>query len=122
MDCRDVGDAIGVAHRLAAVDGHTKRWTQQRSRGCRPEADDDVGLNGRDLGIEPRPARANLAGAGLRVDALLAFRHPLEVLDGVRDVHTRPIDTSGLERAIEQTAGRTHEWLAGKVLVVSRLL
>jgi hypothetical protein len=56
------------------------------------------------------------------VDAALALRPELEVLDGVRDVRRRPVDAGRLERLVEQPAGRPDERPARPVLLVAGLL
>ena len=79
-------------------------------------------LHERDLGVEPRPAGRDLAGVRLLVDAPLAARLPLEVLDDVGDVDLRAVDPRLRERPIEQRAGRTDERMAAQILGVARLL
>jgi len=44
------------------------------------------------------------------------------VFDRVGDVDLAPVDAHLLERLIEETSGRTDEWLAFNVLAVARLL
>jgi len=59
---------------------------------------------------------------GLGVDAALATRLPLEVLDGVGDVDLLPGDARLGQRFVEHLSRRSHERLARQVLLVSRLL
>src|SRR5437868_3027727 len=56
------------------------------------------------------------------MDAALAARLPLEVLDHVRHVRLTPVYASLVERAIQHLPRRTHEWCTGHVLAVARLL
>jgi hypothetical protein len=56
------------------------------------------------------------------VDAPLAARLPLEVLDRVRHVGARPIDPRRLERVVEDAPRRADERPAGLVLLIARLL
>src|SRR6185369_13341246 len=64
----------------------------------------------------------DLARRGLLVDAPLAARCPLEVLDRVRDIERAPVEPGLAKRAVEQSTGRPHEGTPGKVLVVAGLL
>jgi hypothetical protein len=56
------------------------------------------------------------------VDAPLAARRPLEVLDRIRHPAAVPRDVGVGESAIEQPPGRADERTAGSILVVARLL
>ena len=96
--------------RAAAVTLNAR--AEQRLRRGRAEADDHARLDQRDLGVEPRPAGGDLAGVRLLVDAPLAARLPLEVLDDVGDVDRCAVDAGVLERAVEQLAGRADERMA----------
>ncbi len=87
-----------------------------------PRATSISGLDRRELGLEPGTAGGDLAPVRLRVDPALAARCPLEVLDHVRHVGGAPVDSSILERLIEQSAGGADERLSLTVLAVSRLL
>src|SRR5207248_7188824 len=69
-----------------------------------------------------RAARRDLARVRLLVDAALAARLPLEVLDDVGHVDGRSIDARFTERAIEQLARRSDERVPAQVFVVPRLL
>jgi len=76
----------------------------------------------RELGLEPRAARGQLAPARLRVDAALAARLPLEVLDRVRHVDRFPVDARLREGLVEHAAGRADERRSFPVLSVAGLL
>ena len=97
---------------------------EQRFCGGRAEADDDVGLDDRELSLEPWPARAHLGSVGRLVNPTFRARvlRPLEMLHRVGDVHVVPVDPGGVERAVEQLAGRADERPTGAVLSVARLL
>src|SRR5262249_30621044 len=69
-----------------------------------------------------RAARANLGSVGLLVDAPLAARLPLEVLDGIGHVDLPSIDARLGERGVEKAARRPDERPAGNVLGVAGLL
>src|SRR6185312_1318521 len=75
-----------------------------------------------DLGLEPGTAGTHLAGTWCLVDASLALRRPLEVLDGVGHVDLVTRDARRRQCAVKEAAGRPDEWLTRNVLFVSRLL
>src|SRR5207244_8109759 len=100
---------------LAAVRGHLELTADERLGRRRAQADDRARLDELNLSIEPRPARRNLAGVRFLVNASLAARLPLEVLDDVGDEDRGAIDAGVLERAIEQLAGRSDEWMSREV-------
>src|SRR3954470_23659276 len=102
--------------------GDLERGAEQRLRSGGAKTDDHLRLDQRDLGIQPRSARADLAGARLLVNAPLAARLPLEMLHDVGDINDRAIDARIGERAIEEFAGRTDERVAAHVLGVPWLL
>ena len=77
-----------------------------------PRATSISRLDRRELGLEPGTAGGDLAPVRLRVDPALAARCPLEVLDHVRHVGGAAVDSSILERLIEQSAGRADERLS----------
>ena len=54
--------------------------------------------------------------------ALSASGLPLEVLDDIGHVGIVAIDPRILERSVEDSAGRAHEWFPREVLAVARLL
>ena len=56
------------------------------------------------------------------MDAALALRRPLEVLDHVGDVDLGAVDARRLQRLVEHAAGRSHERPALLVLLVAGLL
>jgi len=56
------------------------------------------------------------------VEATLSGGTPLEVLYGIRDIHSVPVDSSGLERLVEHASRRADKWLAGDILFVAGLL
>ena len=103
---------------------HAEARAEDRLRGDRAKAEDDVGPDDRDLVLEPWEARAHLAGAWRLVQTAFAARvaRPFEVLDRVGDVDVLAVDARGFERAIEQLAGRSDERASGGVLDVSGLL
>ena len=89
----------GDAARLHDAEGSS----QEGFCGDRAEADDDVGLDERDLALKPREACANFAGVRRLVDASLcaSVARPLEMLHGVRDVDVVAIDARRIECLVE---------------------
>src|SRR5512146_1801350 len=88
------------------------------------KADDHSRLDECNLVFEPRHARADLASARRLVDAPLgaSVLGPLEVLDGVRDVHVIAVDACRVEGMVEEPPRRPDERPSGLVLRVTRLL
>src|SRR5437667_2650862 len=101
---------------LAAPLRDAKGSPEQRLRRGRAEADDDLGLDRRDLRLEPGVAGLDLPRPRLAVQPPLAALHPFEMLDGVGDVDAPAIDPGLGERAVEQAAGGTDERLTLEIL------
>src|SRR5438093_2038706 len=122
MDRRE--DKRGKRRRdeLAAMRSTLQLKADKRMSRRSAQADDRPRLDELNLSIEPRPARRNLAGVRFLVNASLAARLPLEVLDDVGDVDRGAIDAGVLERAIEQLAGRSDERMSREVFGIARLL
>ena len=116
-----LGSELGLDRRSTLL-GHAEIAAEERLRRGRAEGDEYLGLDRRELGLEPGTAGGDLAPVRLRVDPALAARCPLEVLDDVRHVGGAAVDSSILERLIEQSAGGADERLSLTVLAVSRLL
>src|SRR3954451_5307312 len=66
-------------------------------------------------------ACADVRQVGLAMDPLLAPRLVVEVLDGVRHIHSVPIDRRAVERPVEDPPGGTDERVPLAVLAVARL-
>src|SRR5690606_36878701 len=75
-----------------------------------------------DLGAQPAIAGVDLPLSRRLVNAPLAARLPLEVLDRIGDVHLLARNASLVERAIQQCAGWTDEGMALLVFLVAWLL
>jgi hypothetical protein len=52
----------------------------------------------------------------------LSARFPLEVLDGIGDVHIGPINPRGVEAFVKQLTGRSDKWLPLLVFAIAGLL
>ena len=72
----DGGDHAGASSVSTAVPAAASPGSaaEQRLRGGRAEADDDVRLDDAELGVQPRPARGDLVAVRLVVEAPLAAR------------------------------------------------
>src|SRR5690348_8252165 len=117
-------DVLGEARpldRLAALLGDLEAAAQERLRSRGPERHEHPGGHERELAVEPGAAGGDLGSVRLVVDAPLAARTPLEVLDGVRHIDVVACDAGGLERLVEHVARRTDERMTGDVFLVSRL-
>jgi hypothetical protein len=71
----------------AARHGNRQRSPREGTQCRAAEGDDRSGSDFGDLEVEPEVASIDLAQARLLVQPALAARLPLEVLDGVGDVH-----------------------------------
>src|SRR6059058_3746512 len=107
---------------LSALPRDPEVAPEERLSRSRAEADQNARLDHVELGLQPGPAGRDLRPVRLLVDASLAARLPLEVLDDVGDVDLAPVDASVLERLVEELSGRPDERLALQVLLVARLL
>jgi hypothetical protein len=87
-----------------------------------PQRHDDGRLDVRQFLVEPVVAGLDLALRRGLVQAPLAARLPLEMLDGVGDVDGVAVDAGLGADTVEQLAGRPDEGLAGQVFLVARLL
>src|SRR5207249_9791108 len=70
----------------------------------------------------PMQACGYLTRVRLGVDATLATRLPLEVLDGIGDPDLVTVDAGLFEGLVEHAAGGSDEGFTGAVLVVAGLL
>ena len=76
----------------------------------------------RALDIQPEAACLDLRHLRRLVDAALAARGELEVLDCIGDVDRAAVDAGLLHRPVHHLAGRADEWAADRVLLIARLL
>src|SRR5207249_20977 len=106
---------------LAAMSGDPELASEKRLRRGRAQTHDRARLHQRDLRIEPRATRSDLARARFLVNPPFAARLPLEVLDDVGDPDRGAIDAGLGERPIEQLAGRADKRMPGEILLVARL-
>jgi hypothetical protein len=95
---------------------------QQRLRRRRSETHNRARLHQANFRVEPGAARRDLARVGFLVNAPLAARFPLEVLDDVGHIHGSPIDRHLREHAIQELACRSDKGTAGEIFGVARLL
>src|SRR5579862_4263220 len=118
-DCgwMDRGDNVlrelGPRDRLAAFASDTKARAKECLRRGRAEQDEYLRSDGFEFRVEPTPAGGNLFPIRLVVDAALALRVPLEVLDRVRDVDPAAVDAGECECVVEHAAGGPDERAAG---------
>ena len=112
---------VGV-DQAAPIPGDAEAASEQGLGRRGAEADEHARVHGLQFGRQPRPARLDLFCVGLLVDSALALRRPLEVLDGVGDVHLGPIDPRRFQRLVEHPPRGSDEGAALLVLLVARLL
>ena len=106
----------------AALNADPEVFPKYRLRRRRAKQDNDARLDGGNLGVEPRLARAHLAPARLLVDAARASAQSLEVLHNIGEVDGTAVNANFHHLAVQQPPCRTHERLPGQVLFVTRLL
>ena len=87
-----------------------------------PRQTTTTGLIGADLRLEPRPACLDFRHSRLLVNAPLAARLPLEVLDRVRHVHIAARNAGLLECLVQQCAGGADKGRSLPIFLVTRLL
>ncbi len=119
------GDRLGRPARrreAAAVLRDPEGVTEDRAGGGGAEADQDVRMDRRQLGFEPRAAGRQLGRSRRLVDPALAALLELEVLDRVGDVDSLAVEADLGQRPVEHLAGRADERRAMPVFLISRLL
>src|SRR5579862_4179424 len=102
--------------------GDAEGRTEHRLRRGRAHEDQEARPHGLDLGVQPRPAGADLLAVRLLMEPPLAAPDPPEMLDGVSDVDAGARDAGRLEALVEDAARRSDERLALHVLAIPRLL
>src|SRR5688500_1033942 len=111
-----------AGQQLAALLHQLEPGPHDRLRGGGAETDDEGGLDGSELRLEPRAARLDLRRARLLVDAPLPSRLPLEMLHRVGDIDLVARDAGVRERLVEHRAGGADKRLALPILLIARLL
>jgi hypothetical protein len=101
--------------------GHAEGPSEDRLGRRGAQEDEHLGPDPCQLGLQPRGARLDLLEVGFAVDPSLAAHHVREVLHDVREVDVVADKAGLLDRAIEERACRSHEGLAGKILLVAGL-
>src|SRR6187399_2706877 len=104
MDCRCHERRQRRLDELPSLDGHLERIPDQRLGGGCAETHDNPWVEHGDLSIEPRTARADLAGLRLRMDTALAPWLPFEMFHDVSDVDPLARNPSLLQSILEHTA------------------
>src|SRR5262249_36006888 len=95
---------------------------RQCSRGRRSERDDRAWTHSRDFAVEPHTARQHFFTVGAFVNSSLAARRPLEVFEGVGEIHARDVEPGLLDRAAKKPPRLTDERQAGTILFIAGLL
>src|SRR3954469_13936215 len=96
----DVG-GVRALHEFAARHGDAEVRSKERLGGGRAEADDDFGMDGGDLPLQPLVAGVDLALRRSLVQPAFAAELPFEVLYRVGYVQLSAIDARRLERPVE---------------------
>src|SRR6478672_9421262 len=106
---------------LAPLFGDAKFWTEQSLRRGGAEGHNYFWFDYGDFSLEPGTASRDFAGVGFFMNAAFATRFPFEMFDNIGDVSLRTIETSFVERAIKQTAGRTDKRFAREIFFIAWL-
>src|ERR1700728_4388950 len=85
------------------------RPARERARGRAAKRHNEARFHRSDLPRKPPAAGSDLAGIRLLVDASLAARLELEMLDCIRDVDRVARNSGFRQRAVEELAGRPNE-------------
>ena len=93
---------------------------EHRLSGGGAQADDHLGLDDENLGMEPRPAGFDLSRRRFLVQAAFAARLPAEVFYGVCDVDFVARNAGFFQCFVEQPAGGADERLALVIFFVAR--
>ena len=95
-------------------------FADYRVGGGGSQADDDLRVYERELGVQPRMARDNFRFRWLLVNTPLSPLFEFEVFDGVGDVNIRTVDAGVFKRTGQQTPGGSDERLPGQIFPCRR--
>src|SRR5260370_31728394 len=96
-------------------------FANPRVCGGGPQADDDLRLYERELGVQPWAARDNFCFRRFLVNAPLAALFEFEVLDGIGDVNIRTVDACLFARSGQQSAAGSAKTLPPPIFLISGL-
>ena len=119
MDGRGALHAVDQLEEIAPLLGDPELGSEHRLGRRGAEAAQDLRLHDRQLLGPPLPARRDLLGVRLLVQADLPLRLPLEVLHRVRHVHVAAVDLGLDEGPVEELARRADERVPGLVLQIA---
>src|SRR5512144_361143 len=122
MKRRHRGPAQPRLQELAVILHHAGLRADHGLYRRRAESDHHLRVDEGELGLEPGRACLELLCARGLVDAPLALRLPLEVLDDVGDVGVAALDFGLLQRLVQDPPGWADERMALDVLAVAGLL
>ncbi len=106
---------------LTTVFGQAKLCSEKTLRSSGAQTDNQLRSNRGYLRFQPRTASRDFKGVWLLVQPDSSPRFPLEMLDGIGNVHLTAIDTRGLEALIEQLTGRPNKRPTLLVFPIARL-
>ena len=108
-------------NKLSALFSNAKFCAEQGLGRGGAQGHNHLGLDQRDLRLEPGTTSRNFLGVWFLVNAAFATRLPLKMFDNIRDVSLGTIDAGLLERSIKKSAGGTNERFAREIFFVARL-
>jgi hypothetical protein len=107
---------------FSAVLGQAKLRPQQILRSGCAQADDDLGMNGSYLHLQPRAARCYFERIWFFMQADFSPRFPFEVLNCIGDIDVSSVDTGGLKTLVKQLPGGSDKWLSLPIFTIAWLL
>ena len=108
---------------VAMIPCHSHVTAEQRLGCRRPEQNEDLRPDERELRLDPRQAGSDLLAIRALVEPPLASgrRPPFEVLDDVGDEDLLTVDAGLCKRLVQESSGRTDERFTLEVLVITGL-
>src|SRR6185437_2540817 len=122
MDRRHDNWRDARSHPLAALLADTEVSAQQTLCRAGAQEHDNLWACHFNFGVKPGTAGADLECAGFLMNAALAARLPLEVLDDVCHINVIAVDTCGLQCLVEHSAGGPNKRAALNIFFVAGLL
>jgi len=120
MDRDKAGASMKIGGTSPARD--RKRLAGESQNGCSTQRYDEFWMHEPEFLIQPPSIVLDLAHRRFLVDASLAALLELEMLDGVGDIDTIPVDARFRQSPIKELAGWSDKWPALPVLLIARLL
>src|ERR1700730_10302484 len=121
--CHDEGSERGIDE-LSALTHYAEGSSQQRLRGGRTQAPQNLRLYRPQFSVKPRTTGVDFRVARLFVNALLSPNcgDPLEMFHHIGQIHLRALEPDLFQSPVEKLSSRSHKKMPGAVFLISRLL